>query len=220
MRFEEIDILTISPDFVEEQPPAVRIIDATLEQRNRFRFCKYSFELVNHYCLSVKIAGKFKHPTVYEFNIGILDPEPKRLVRISWRYLFVFLILAATAALTACTDIFRNSSMLSSLLTAGAGLSLILTVYNCCDRLVFYTQNGRVPLVVLLNNNPQSDMFSAFTEALTLRILEVRDRFTSRREMLCEELKEHRRLNEEGIIPDKCYEKVKQQILGLHRLDF
>jgi hypothetical protein len=219
MRLEEIHILSISHDFVEEQPSAGRVVDATLEQRNHLRFCNYAFELFNHCFLSVKFDGKYRHPTAYELNIGILDPEPKQLVRIGWRYLTAFLILAATATLTACADIFRTSSMLPTLLAAGAGLSLVLTVYGCYNRLVFYTLNGRVPLVVMLNSNPQDETFRAFTETLTRHILEIRDRSTSRREMLCEELKEHRRLYEEGVISDKCYHKVKQYILGLHHLD-
>jgi hypothetical protein len=83
MRFEEIHISAISPDFVEEQPPEVRVSNATLEQRNRFRFCKVAFELINQRLLSVKIEGVFKQTRDYEFNIGILDPEPKRSVSIS-----------------------------------------------------------------------------------------------------------------------------------------
>jgi hypothetical protein len=217
MRFEEIHISTIPPDFVEEQPPEPRVSNATLEQRNRFRFCKCAFELFNQRLLSVKIEGVFKHARDYEFDIGILDPEPKRSVRISWLYLSAFLILAATAGLTACTDLVPNSSMLSAMLGAGAGLSLILAAYRCHDRLVFYSQNGRVALVILLNRNPDGETFNTFTDALIRRIQQVRDSIISRSEMLSEELKEHRRLMEAGIISKKRYDSVKQRILRQHQ---
>jgi hypothetical protein len=107
--------------------------------------------------------------------------------------------------------------MLSAMLGADSGLSLILAAYRCHDRVVFYSQNGRVPLVILLNRNPDGETFKSFTDVLIRRIQEVRDSLVSRSEMLSEELKGHRRLMEEGIISEKRYDSVKQRILCQHQ---
>ena len=216
MRFEEIHITMIPPDFVEELPPVVRMISASLEQRNRFRFCKYTFRLFDRRILSVKVDGIFKHSPDYEFNIGILNPEPKRLVSLNWGYLSAFLILAMSATLTAQFDFFINSSMASTLLAANAIVFLILAAYSCRNRLVFYSRNGWVPLAILLYRSPNDERFFAFTDALTAQIRDIQGRFGSRSEMLIEDLKEHRRLMERGIISEKHYDWIKKYILGLH----
>ena len=216
MRLEEIHISAISPDYAEQPLPAAGVISTSLEQRNRFRFCKYTFRLFNRCILSVKVDGIFKHLPDYEFNIGILNPEPKRLVSINWGYLSAFLILAISAALIAYSDLFPDSSMASSLMAANAIVFLVLTALSCRNRLVFYSRNGLVPLVSMFYRNPNDERFCAFTSALTAEIKYIQSRYGSRSEMLREDLIEHRRLMERGIISEKHYDWIKQYILCLH----
>ena len=217
MQMEEIHISTISPDYAEQSHPVDGIIIASLEQRNRFRFCTFTFRLFDRHILSVKFDGIFRHSPEYEFNIGILNPEPKRLVSINWGYLSAFLILALSATLAARSDIFLNSSLASSLLAANAMVFLVLAAYSCRNRLVFYSRNGWVPLVYLLHESPEDERFLAFTDALKAQIRDIRGRYSSRSEMLSEDLKEHRRLMEHGIISEKHYNWIKNYILGLHK---
>jgi hypothetical protein len=217
MRLEEIHISTISPDYAELPCSAAGKIVAFLEQRNRLRLCKYTFSLFDRRILSIKVDGIFSHPPEYAFNIGILNPEPKRFVTINWGYLSAFLILAMSAILTARSDLFINSFMASSILAANAIVFMVLTAYSCRNRLVFYSRNGRVPLAILLHRNPNNEMFRAFTDELTAQIRDIQSRYASRWEMLCEDLKEHRRLMERGIISERHYDCIKQYILGLHK---
>jgi hypothetical protein len=216
MRLEEIQISAIDPDFIEEAPSAAREIECTLEQRARFRFCKYTFRIVDGRFLSINVNGMFKHHRDYEFNIGILDPEPKRQVSVNWGYIAAFLILAMSATLTVYAGLFRNSSMVSSLLAANAFVFLVLAAYSCRNRLVFFSKNGWVPLAIFFYRKPYEQGFHAFTDTLTAHIRDVQSGFTSRREMLSEELKEHRNLMERGIISSEEYGWIRQHILGLH----
>ena len=217
MRLEEIHISTISPDYAEQSRSAAGGLIASLEQRNRFRFCTFTFRLFDRHILSVKVDGTFKRSSEYEFNIGILNPEPKRLVSINWGYFSAFLILAMSATLTARSDLFLNSSMASSLLVANAIMFLVLAAYSCRNRLVFYSRNGCVPLAILFHRNPDDERFHSFIDELTAQIQDSQGRFSSRSEMLSEDLKEHRRLMKRGIISEKHYDWVKQHILGLHK---
>jgi hypothetical protein len=105
MRFEEIQISAIPSGSDGELRSEAKVVNATLEQCNRFRFCSFAFELFNQRLLRVKTEGVLQRSRDYELDIGILDPQPRRVVKISWRYLSAFLVLAASAALTACTDI-------------------------------------------------------------------------------------------------------------------
>lgn len=217
MRLEEIQIPAVSPEYVEQPPAATGVISASLEQRNRFRLCKYTFGLFDTCILSIKVDGLIKRLPGYEFNIAILNPEPRRLVSINWGYLAAFLILSMGAILAAPSNLFPNPSMASGLLAANAIVFFLLAAYSCRNRLVFYSRNGRAPLVTLFYRNPNDEKFRAFTNALTAQIRLLQSRYRSQCEMLRDDLIEHRRLMERGIISKKHYAWIKQYILFLHQ---
>ena len=104
----------------------------------------------------------------------------------------------------------------SSLLAGVATMFLVVAAYSCRNRLVFYSRNGFVPLAVLLYRNPSDEKFRAFTNVLTEQIRYIHRRYCSRSEVLREDLKEHRRLMERGLISEKHYERIRQYILCLH----
>ena len=190
-----------------------------LKQHNRIRFCECSFELFNHHFLSIKNDEAFCRAREYELHIGILDPKPIRSLRISWRNLAAFSVLAGTSGLAGITNILPNSNILTLILGACAGLFLILAVYHSHDRLVFYSQNGRTPLVTLFNRNPDQETLSTFISIFTDQIMEASTNlnFICGNERLNVELKEHRRLMEQGIISSKGYDISKSRILDRHR---
>jgi hypothetical protein len=216
MRLEEIHISAISPDYAAQPRTPAGVISASLEQRNRFRFRKYSFRLIDKRRLSVNVDGIFMHRSDYEFDIGILNPEPKRLVSINWGYISAFFILSVTAILVARSQLFPDPFMVSSLLAGVATMFLVVAAYSCRNRLVFYSRNGFVPLVVLLYRNPSDARVRAFTNCLTEQIRYIQSRYGSRGEMLRDDLKEHRRLMEHGLISEKHYDWIRQYILCLH----
>ena len=95
-------------------------------------------------------------------------------------------------------------------------ISLVLALYCSHDRLVFYSQHGRVPLVVLFNRLPDRATLNAFTDALVKEIKDAGVLYPHTGETLSEELKEHRRLREAGVISSQRYDIVKRRILGQH----
>jgi len=216
MRLEEIHISAIAPDYAVQSRTPAGVISASLEQRNRFRFRKYSFSIIDKRILSVNVNGLLMHRSDYEFDIGILNPEPKRIVSINWGYTAAFIILSVTATLVARSQLFPDPFMASALLAAVATMFLVVAAYSCRNRLVFYSRNGFVPLVVLLYRNRSDESLHAFTRVLTEQIRYIQSRYGSRGEMLREDLKEHRRLMERGLISGKHYDWIKQYILFLH----
>ena len=219
MHVEEIVISQLPSDPIKEQPRETRVCDIGLRQHNGIRFCKCSFELFNHHFLSVKIDKAFRRTREYELHIGILDPEPIRSLRISWLNLVAFSVLAGTAGLAGYTNFFPNSNILAVILGVCAGLFLILAVYHSQDRLVFYSQNGRTPLVTLFNRNPDQETLSTFITIFTDQIKEANTNlnFICGNERLNVELKEHRCLMEKGIISRKGYDISKSRILDSHQ---
>ncbi len=219
MHVEEIFVSDIPSDFAEEETCETRVRTADLVQSKRFPSCRFSFELFNQRWLSVTREQAFQNAHDYELDTRILDSTPRRSLKISWLYLWAFSVLAATAGLIRFTDVVAPSVMLPVILGASgsAALLLLLAAYRSHDRLIFYSQHGRVPLVILLNRNPDRSTFKTFVDALTRSIQNAQDDRVGGNDVLRHELKEHRRLMEQGIISEKRYARVKQRILDLHQ---
>jgi hypothetical protein len=216
MYVEEICLSADVDDLEAGQPPEDYEKAAVLEQASWMRRCRSEFTLFSNQHLSVKTRGLMHQARDYTIDIGILDPHPKRSLKIGWCNLLIGVALCGGAWLFAFTGLKLNTPLLSILLGTCAGLSLLVAIYRSHDRLVLYSQYGRVPLVVLFNRSPDRATFDSFTGALVKHIEDAKARYPGVKEMLSEELKEHRRLMEEGVISSKRYDIVKQRILSQH----
>ena len=216
MYLEEICLTTTDadPEPLQSGEPAQQV--AELEQINRMRRCRSQFTLYNNHRLAVRTQGALQNSRDYEVDLGILDPHPRRQLRIAWHYVLGFAVLSGAAGFLAFFSATTNGTLLSVVAIAFAALSLVLALYCSHDRLVFYSQHGRVPLVVLFNRLPDRATLDAFTHTLVQEIEGARALDPPTSETLSEELKEHRRLREEGVISCRRYDIVKQRILGQH----
>jgi hypothetical protein len=216
MYVEEIFLSATVDDAGADQPLEELEKVAVLAQANRMRRCRSEFTLFNNHCLSVKTQGFRQNDRDYTIDIGILDPHPKRSFKIDWSNLLICAVLCAAAWFSAFTSLTLNTTQLSIILGACAVVSLILAVYRSHDRLVFYSQHGRVPLVVLFNRAPDRVTLDSFAGTLVQHIKDAKADNLDTNETLSEELKAHRRFMEEGVISNKRYDIVKQRILSQH----
>lgn len=218
MSVEEILISAVPSDFAEEQQPVISVSTAVLRQADPLRFRTSTFELFDQRQLSIRHECAYKHARDYGMDIRVLDPEPTRSLRISRFYLSALMVAATATGLEWFTDIIPPSHLTAALISAGAATLafLIMAAYRSHDHLVFRSRHGQVPLAVLLNNNPDRKTCKSFTDALTLHIQAAQDNFASSSDTLSQELKELRRLMENGAITGKRYESAKRRILGLH----
>jgi K+ transporter len=217
MHVEEI-CLSAAEEYLEaDQPPEDQKEAAVLEQVNWLRRCQSEFTLFDNYRLAVKTQGLMRSARNYTIDIGMLDPHPKRSFKIEWRYLLIFVLLCGAVWFFASTSLKLATTTLSIILSGCAVLSLVMAIYRSHDRLVFYSQYGRVPLVVLFNRLPDRETLGSFSDALMQRIEEAKAHYASADKLLSKELKAHRCLMEEGVISGKRYDIVKQRILSQHQ---
>jgi hypothetical protein len=216
MHLEEICLSTTEADSDVDHPLEASDKVAVLQQANWMRRCRSEFTLFNNHHLSVETQRFMQDTCTYTLDIGMLDPHPKRVFKISWRYFLVFFVLCGAGLFFALSNLALNATLLSISLVAFAVTSLVLAIYRSHDQIVFYSQYGRTPLVVLFNKSPDRVTLDSFTDALVEHIKDAKGHNRVANEILNKELKEHRRLMEEGVISSKRYDIVKQLILSQH----
>ncbi len=214
MFVEEICLSAVDADV--DQPSDDQEVIATLDQVSWFRRCRSEFTLLNNQRLSVGIHDFMQDARTYTVDISILDPHPKRSLKICWSAFLVFSVLCGATLTLVLTDILLNATALTAILGVCAGLSLVLVVYRSHDRLVFYSQYGRAPLIVLFNRSPYQNALDSFAGTLIKHIKSAKTRHPDINETLIAELKSHRHLMEEGGISRKSYDLIKQRILSQH----
>jgi hypothetical protein len=190
---------------------------AVLEQRSSSGRKKYRFELLNNQILSVSIEQVRRKTRTFEIYPCMLDPEPHRLLSVSWRHLAVFLGFSLAAGLAGSSGYTPYPFILTAGLAVFAGLALAAS--NPHFQHVYRSRNGRIPLVSFLSRKPDHRTFNNFIDTLEKHIgnTDCLNEIADADEALNTELREHRRLMESGIISVKSYEKAKSRILGKHR---
>lgn len=194
-------------------------------QFSKMKGYRVDYEIFNGHCLEIHVNKAHTKPVRYSVDLEFLDPTPTRLRIVDWP-----LLGTAFSLLTAMVFVSRHlqSSAMTALqnpwfpavilLSVGACIVGLIGLYRSSDKILFYSQHGRLPLVELLNKNPTRAQFHDFLHDLVGRIQEAKKRSCpSAHERLAAELREHRRLKDEAIIAADKYEAVKRRILSTHQ---
>jgi len=219
MSIEKVVLSTGATPPAEAGNRSGRELDVALRQQSRTGSWKYGFRLFNRQILSVSRTAPFRRPRAYELSICLLNPKPARALTVGWRYVAAFLVFTLAAGVTGSGGNIPHAVPLTVALGACAGLALLQAVCSVHIQLVFYSRNGRLPLVTLLYRNPDRRTFNTFINTLVSHIASAgcNAGFTDADDVLNAELREHRRLMKEGIISARSYASARSRILGKHR---
>lgn len=162
-----------------------------------------------------------KQTRSYMIDLRLLDEAPRRVYNINLKYLTAFLVLEVITytlyvlkdiGLSALSSSYVNTAI--ALLAASSVIMLLLAIKSFNNKWVFYTLNGRIPILELFNNNPNRAQFQKIFSGLIKNIVKARSNNSlSTAAMEASEVSEHRRLRDEGIITHDQYEKAKANIL-------
>jgi hypothetical protein len=201
----------------EETGSGERVTNLEFDQRDRLRRTRICFTVFNEHYVAVESSRVGKKPLHYEFDLSFLASRPKRIRRMDWLSYGLAALLLSAAAMAALLARPEVTAMTLALTLSAFSLSLGLAIYRSQDKLVFVSKHGRVPLLVLSRRDPQADRLQAFVTDISRRIQATRKKWSGKSEFLSAELRQHRRLQEEGFLTGKEYESVKQRILGRHQ---
>jgi len=200
-----------------------RRINTVLSQQLRSMGQLHRIEIYNDKFVKVANQDLFGRQS-YHLNLGMLEPWPVRHRRIAWRWLLGLVYFALTSLafgfyLWQHQDAQTLNRLLPFivtfiLLTLGF---LILFIYHSPNVTEFRSRYGNCPLLRLLYNKPDPDSFRHFVAELRTRILAASQAITfDKQQMLAIELKELRRLSDEGIIAQDDYRRARQRIMNMH----
>jgi hypothetical protein len=183
-----------------------------------------AYEVFNQHYLEIRVKKFHAKPSQYTVDLAFLDSTPIRCRTIDWLWLGVALALLAITAALAMYAYHSSQSLIQSrwlpvtvLVGMCASIAALISIYRSSDKLVFYSQHGRAPLLELLNKKPKENEFKSLVEELIRRIrIGQKERYPSTKDLLVAELREHRRLRDEGIIGATQYEAIKARILQCH----
>jgi hypothetical protein len=217
---DEIELESLdddSTDFTDGENIPVEHVNFEIEQTSKLHGIYRKITVFNDAHCYQTIKNKHRNKYKYRTDIAYLDPRPFRSRVRSWRYLYLALALLGIDAVLLVGGFVDTSSinflgLFVGLLVVGI-MSLLAYFYYSRDRVFFRTRYGKIRLVELINKNPDNKTFRSFVNNFVMQINKAKTaRGLSQAKHLARELKELRRLKDEGVIPENSYEKAKQLI--------
>ncbi len=222
----EPEQIYLSSDDEDGQDDTARdpITHRELVQRSRLKGYRVQFGLFNDRYLSICTTKTGRKPLEFWLDLRHLDAQPKRVIRIAWRWWLVCGISCVAAVLlggyirASGSGLFSHPAFTAALATAGLGaFTLLVAVHLSSRKLVWFTRHGRIGLVEMMTARPSRAEVRRFVQEIVERAQRAQSTpELSPTRLLSGELREHRRLHEEGILPLEMYERAKARILRCH----
>jgi len=211
----------------EREVPALRTartIHARLHVRSRLRRRTIELTLIDFLYLSVRTCRSSGAVSQYVLDLRFVDPAPQKSRHIPWRWITATVALAAlTLALawwiaSSSTPWWQHAwlPIFGTLLGLSVSAAFV-SLYRTTETLSLFSVCGRARLLKLTGHLGTFDAMRCFSQQLTahLRIATARRR-SSRTEHLRDEMREHFRLKDAGVLSRDEYELSKARILRRH----
>jgi hypothetical protein len=216
---------------IEAEPDAVaapailrrRKVRASYALKSRLRGCETEVEIHDDHFAAVRIVRPDAEPRKYEVDLRFADPRPVRVRSIAWFWLTLggCLALLATGGFWAAwgsNAAWSGPVLLTALITLlAAGGAMILFVRRTVESLEFVSVHGGATLVSVVGGigsaRAGKDFFIELIRSINAAKAERRQELP---QFLRDEMREHHRLRELGVISDEQYQHSKARILASH----
>jgi hypothetical protein len=191
--------------------------------KSRLRGCETEVAIHDDHFAAVRTVRPDAQPLKYEVDLRFANPKPVRVRSISWFWLG----LAACFALLAIGGIWASWShpsdwsstifltALATLLAAAGAWMLFLR--RTVESLDFHSVHGDVTLISVVGGIGSARAGKRFFIELIRSINAAKaERPQERAQFLRDEMREHHRLRELGVLSDQQYEQSKARILASH----
>ena len=210
----------------ERRVPALRTarkVHSRLRVQSSVRRRASELALIDYCYLSVRTWRSRSPDAQYVLDLRFVDPALPLSRHVAWRFLAASAVLAVLAValawrISASSTPWRHEWLLP--LGGLFGLAVcaaLVGLYRTTKTLVLFSVSGRARLLELTGGVGSFRAMRSFSRTLAahVRIASARRR-RSRAEHLRDEMREHLRLKEAGVLSEKEYEMSKARILAKH----
>ena len=201
-----------------------RTVHARIEFRSRLRRRVLQLEIIDYYYLSVRSHSR-SILLEYVLDLRFVD-APRRLRHISWRWItFSLVSIVMALALGIASRIDHSPTpwwqhdwlpVCVTVIVVWAFATLV-AVYRTTETVSLFSTHGAARLLECTGGLGTFRVFQRFMVKLAAHIrLASGARRHTKAEHLRDEMREHLRLKEIGVLSVKEYEKAKRRILSQH----
>jgi hypothetical protein len=222
-RGEHIHIEAEPGSVAAPTPHRLRKVRTSYLLKSSLRGCETEVSILEDHFVSVRTVRPDAQPRKYEVDLRFANPKPVRVRTISWFWFSLascMALLAAGGLWATWADAGRWSSpiFLAALVTllASAGAT-IMFLRRTVESLEFVSAHGGVTLVSVVGGIGSARAGKRFFIELIKSINAAKA--TRRQELpqfLRDEMREHHRLRELGVLTEQQYEQSKARILASH----
>ena len=201
----------------------LRKVRASYVLKSKLRGCETEVAILEDHYMTVRTVRPDAQPRKYEVDLRFANPKPVRVRSISWFWFALASLMALLAAgglWATWAEAGRWSSpiFLTALVTlcACAGAT-IMFLRRTVEALEFVSMHGGATLVSVVGGIGSARAGKRFFIDLIKSISAARAaRPQERPQFLRDEMREHHRLRELGVLTDQQYEQSKARILASH----
>lgn len=202
-------------------PRGPRRRNARVEVPDRIRRRVLRLEIIDYFYLSVRVQRSQSVMAEYVLDLRFVDPAVRVSRHIATRWLVATLVLAALAVVIglraqgpAASGNWLVACLIASTLAIGAGC---VCVYRTTETLAVFSLHGRARLLEYTGTFGLGRALRPFLVALSAHLrIAVAARRPSKAQHLRDEMREHARLHEAGVISKVEYEAGKARVLAAH----
>jgi hypothetical protein len=222
-RAEHIHIEAEPGTVAAPAPSRRRKVRSTYVLKSLLRGCETEVSILEDHFAAVRTVRPDAQERKYEVDLRFANPKPLLVRTISWFWLSLaacMVLLAAGGLLATWTDAGRWSSPIFLaalvLLLASAGAT-ILFLRRTVESLEFVSMHGGATLISAVGGIGSARTGKRFFVELIKSINAAKAaRPQERPQLLRDEMREHHRLRELGVLSEQQYEQSKARILASH----
>jgi len=200
-----------------------RKVRSSYALKSRLRGCETEVSIFEDHFVAVQTVRPDAQPRKYEFDLRFANPKPVRVRAISWFWLTLaagMVLLAAGGLWATWTDAARWSSpiFLTAVVTLlGSGGAIAMFLRRTVESLEFVSMHGGATLLSVAGGIGSARAGKRFFIELIRSINAAKAlRPQERPQLLRDEMREHHRLRELGVVSEQQYEQSKARILASH----
>jgi hypothetical protein len=202
-----------------------RKVHARLLFRSRLRRRAFLLEVIDYYFLSVQTWRAGSLASEYVLDLRFIDPTLQRSRHIAWRWIGATLSLAAILSIVVWWAVSFSSApwwqpsrlvVYAIILTLAASAGIV-SMYRTTESWSVRSIHGKAEVLACTGGLGTLRAIGPFAKKLAAHVnIAIAARRPSKNEHLRDEMREHFRLKEAGVLSEEAYEASKTRILGTH----